>query len=164
MTRLRNFWPISALTKTKLAVLEITKNILIPLRELSFTFSRSSKPGGQNVNKVNTRVTLIFDLLHSPSLSAAQKIRIRQRLAGRINKQGLLRVVSFRYRTQAANRVAAIERFASLLREALHETKSRKKTRQPRSAKEGRLAAKKHRGRLKQMRSTGSKKGDNWQD
>jgi ribosome-associated protein len=145
-------------------MLEITNNILIPLRELSFTFSRSSKPGGQNVNKVNTRVTLIFDLLHSPSLSAAQKIRIRQHLAGRINKQGLLRVVSFRYRTQAANRVAAIERFASLLREALHETKPRKKTRQPRSAKESRLAAKKHRGRIKQMRSTRSKKGENWQD
>jgi ribosome-associated protein len=145
-------------------MLEITKNILIPLRELSFTFSRSSKPGGQNVNKVNTRVTLIFDLLHSPSLSAAQKIRIRQHLAGRINKQGLLRVVSFRYRTQGANRVAAIERFASLLKEALHETKPRKKTRQSRSAKESRLAAKKHRGRIKQMRSTRSKKGDNWQD
>ena len=145
-------------------MLEITNNILIPLRELSYTFSRSSKPGGQNVNKVNTRVSLIFDVAHSPSLSAVQKIRIRQRLAGRINKQGLLRVVSFRYRTQAANRVAALERFASLLREALHETKPRKKTRQPRSAKENRLAAKKHRGRIKQMRSTRSKKGDNWQD
>jgi ribosome-associated protein len=145
-------------------VLEITPHILIPLRELSVTFSRSSKPGGQNVNKVNTRVTLIFDVVHSPSLSAALKTRIRQRLAGRINKLGLLRVVSYRYRTQAANRVAALERFASLLREALHETKTRKKTRQPRSAKEGRLAAKKHRSLIKQMRGAGTKKGGHWQD
>jgi ribosome-associated protein len=70
--------------------------------------------------------------------------------------------LSTRCRTQAANRAAAQERFASLLREALHETKPRKKTRQPRSAKEGRLAAKKHRSRLKQLRSTETKKGDNW--
>ena len=145
-------------------MLEITPNILIPLRELSFTFSRSSKPGGQNVNKVNTRASLIFDVVHSPSLSAAQKTRIRQRLGGRISKLGLLRVVSYRYRTQAANRTAAQERFVSLLREALYVTKPRKKTRQPRSAKEGRIAAKKHRSRIKQMRSTGTKKGGNWQD
>lgn len=145
-------------------MLAITQKTLIPLRELSFTFARSSKPGGQNVNKVNTQVTLIFDLVHSPSLSAVQKTRIRQRLAGRINKQGLLRVISYRHRTQAANRAAALKRFAALLSEALQETKPRKKTRQPRAAKEGRLAAKKHRSRLKQLRSIKTKKGDTWQE
>ena len=145
-------------------MLAITENIVIPLRELSFTFARSSKPGGQNVNKVNTRVTLIFDLARSSSLSAEEKTRIRYQLAGRINKQGLLRVVSYRHRTQAANRAAAVERFAALLSEALHEAKPRKKTRQPRSAKEGRLAAKKHRSRLKQLRGATTKKGGNWQD
>jgi ribosome-associated protein len=145
-------------------MLAITENILIPRREFSFTFARSSKPGGQNVNKVNTRVTLIFDLEHSPSLSAIQKIRIRQRLAGRINRQGLLRVVSYRHRTQAANRAAALERFAALLSEALHETKPRKKTRQPRSAKEGRLAAQKHRSRLKQLRRAKTKKDNGWRE
>jgi ribosome-associated protein len=139
-------------------MLAITENILIPRREFSFTFSRSSKPGGQNVNKVNTRVTLVFDLDHSPSLSAEQKIRIRHHLAGRISRQGLLRVVSYRYRTQAANRAATLERFASLLSAALHETKPRKKTRQPKAAKEGRLAAKKHRSRLKELRRTKAKK------
>jgi len=143
-------------------VLAITENILIPLRELSFTFARSSKPGGQNVNKVNTRVTLLFNLVRSPSLSAAEKTRIRQHLAGRINKQGVLRVVSYRHRTQAANRAAAVERFAALLSAALYEAKPRKKTRQPRSAKEGRLAAKKHRSRIKQLRSPKTKKNGNW--
>jgi len=143
-------------------MLAITENIVIPLRELSFTFARSSKPGGQNVNKVNTRVSLIFDVINSPSLSAAEKTRIHQRLAGRINRQGLLRVVSYRHRTQAANRAATIRRFVTLLSEALHEAKPRKKTRQPRSAKEGRLAAKKHRGRLKRLRSTKTKKDGNW--
>jgi len=145
-------------------VLAITENIVIPLRELSFTFARSSKPGGQNVNKVNTRVTLTFDLVHSPSLSAAEKTRIRHRLANRINRQGVLRVVSYRHRTQAANRAAAVERFAALLSEALYEAKPRKKTRQPQSAKEGRIRAKKHRGRLKQLRGATTKKGGNWQD
>ena len=143
-------------------MLAITENIVIPLRELSFTFARSSKPGGQNVNKVNTRVTLIFDLARSSSLSAEEKTRIRHHLTGRINKHGLLRVVSYRHRTQAANRAAAIERFAALLSAALYEARPRKKTRPPRSAKEGRLAAKKHRSRLKQLRSTKTKKDGNW--
>ena len=145
-------------------MLQVTENIVIPLRELSFTFSRSSKPGGQNVNKVNTRVTLLFDVVCSPSLSAEAKKRIRHHLSGRINKQGVLRVVSYRHRTQATNRAAAVKRFAALLSEALQEAKPRKKTRQPRSAKEGRLAAKKHRSRLKQLRGATTKKGGNWQD
>lgn len=133
---------------------------MIPARELTFTFSRSSKPGGQNVNKVNTRVTLWFDLKNSPSLSGEAKVRIGQQLATRIDRAGQLRVVSYRYRTQGANRKAAVERFVELLAEALHEALPRRKTRQPRRAKEQRLANKKIRSRVKQSRRPKT----DWQD
>lgn len=124
----------------------------IPAAELSFTFSRAPGPGGQNVNKLNTRATLLFNLRESPSLSHTEKELIEKRLASRINNNGIMRVVSFRHRTQKANRDAAVARFFVLLQEALHQDKPRKKTRTPRAAKERRLTAKKHRSRLKQAR------------
>ena len=97
----------------------ITDSLEIPDDELTFTASRSSGAGGQNVNKVNTRVTLTFDLAASSSLTAAEKDRIAERLATRVNKTGVLRVTSQRHRTQAANRDAAVARFTELLRSAL---------------------------------------------
>lgn len=131
----------------------ITPGCSIPASELSFSFSRSSGPGGQNVNKVNTRVTLSFDLAHSPSLDERQKAMVGSRLAGRINKHGLLRISGDSCRTQQGNREEVVRRFAVLLRQALHERRPRKKTKVSRRAKERRLAAKKNRGRLKKMRS-----------
>jgi len=106
------------------------------LSELSFTASRSSGPGGQNVNKVNTRVTLWFDVLNSPSLSGHQKELIWNRLPTRINKEGVLRIVSQKHRTQAANRDTAIERLALLLRESLQEALPRRETKIPKASKE----------------------------
>lgn len=130
----------------------ITEQLYIPESEFSFTFSRSSGPGGQNVNKVSTRVTLWFDVEGSPSLSGEQKDLLRRKLATRINKKGLLRVVSYRHRTQGANRFAAVERFVALLQEALRRDSPRKKTRVPKAAKKRRLADKRHRGLVKQSR------------
>jgi len=135
-------------------MIPITRDLHIPARELTFTFSRSSKPGGQNVNKVSTRVTLWFDLAGSPSLSQEEKDRILNQLGGRISKKGQLRVVCYRHRTQAANRTGAVERFLSLLQDALKERTPRKKTGMPRVAKERRLASKKHRSILKQTRKS----------
>lgn len=120
---------------------------------MSFTFTRSSKPGGQNVNKVNTRVTLLFDVKASPSLSDEQKNRILHRLETRINKLGILRVISFRYRTQGLNRAATIERFVELLVWALAREKPRKKTRVSKASKRKRLDDKKHKSRVKQTRA-----------
>ncbi len=125
----------------------------IPASELSFSFSRSSGPGGQNVNKVNTRVTLSFDVTGSRSLNDRQRTLIRSRLATRINKNGLLRISADSCRTQQGNREEVIRRFTDLLRQALHEQRPRRKTKVSRRAKERRLAAKKNRGRLKKMRS-----------
>ena len=100
-------------------MIEITPHVVIGEHELTFTFTRSPGPGGQNVNKVSTRVTLHFDVNDSPSLTADQKKRVRQKLATRINKDGLLRVVSSKERTQVANRRAAVARFVDLWRQSL---------------------------------------------
>ncbi|NOX24752.1 MAG: aminoacyl-tRNA hydrolase [Deltaproteobacteria bacterium] len=125
---------------------------LIPLSELTFTFSRSSGPGGQHVNKVNSRVTLWFDLWNSPSLTALQKNRLGKKLAGRLNQQGRLWLVSNRHRSQMANRQEAIARFYDLLREGLKTERPRKKTRISKAARKRRLTAKKRRGSLKRER------------
>ncbi len=139
--------------------MEIDGTRVIGDDELVFKASRSSGPGGQNVNKVNTRVTLLFDVAGSPSLSAVQKQRIRRELATRIDKRGVLRVISQKERTQETNRRAATERLAQLLSEALKRRPVRKETKVPPGAKERRLQDKKHRSRLKQQR-----KNKDWQD
>ena len=130
----------------------INDTLTIPEQEISFTFSRSSKPGGQNVNKVNTRATLLFDVTNSPSLNSNQKRRIASYLHTRVSKNGILRVISYRYRTQGANRNAAVERFIELIRQALQRRKARRKTFIPRSSKEKRIQSKKQRSSNKQLR------------
>lgn len=125
----------------------------IPISELRFTAARSSGPGGQHVNKVETRVILSFDLAGSPSLSPEQKARIQERLASRVTKAGVLRVTAQRHRSQAANRKLAVERFASLLREALAEDAPRRPSKVPRRENRRRLAEKRRRGELKRLRS-----------
>jgi ribosome-associated protein len=139
-------------------MIEIDDKTQIDESELSFKASRSSGPGGQNVNKLNTRMTLLFDVAGSTSLSDEQKRRLRSALSTRIDKQGVLRVVSQRFRSQEANRQAAIERFVQLVGEALAPRPVRKKTKVPRAARERRLAEKKHRSRIKQQRS-----GPDWE-
>jgi ribosome-associated protein len=134
-------------------MIKIKERILIGEDELSFTFSRSSKPGGQNVNKISSRVTLLFDVANSPSLTAEHKNQIMTRLGTRINKDGVLRVIAQRHRRQAANREAAVERFVELLQETLKPVKARKKTRISLAAKKRRLNGKKRRSRLKQERA-----------
>ncbi len=131
----------------------ITKTLSIPESELSFTFSRSAGPGGQHVNKVNSRVTLNFDVAGSGSLSDEQRERIRELLRTRINREGVLRVISQKHRSQRANRKEATERFAELLREALRRSIPRKKTRIPKAVTERRLEEKRKLGLLKKDRS-----------
>lgn len=134
-------------------MIEITDNIHISKDEIVVKASRGAGPGGQNVNKVNTRVTLFFDVANCQTLSDAQKRRILSRLATRTDKMGVLRVVSQKFRTQRANRLAATERLRKLLAEALKRPRIRKKTHIPRSAHEKRLEEKKRRGALKRLRA-----------
>ncbi|MBN2589924.1 MAG: aminoacyl-tRNA hydrolase [Sedimentisphaerales bacterium] len=133
--------------------IEILGNIVIPEGEFIFKASRSSGPGGQNVNKLNTRISLFFNIKECDSFSDYQKKRILKCLSTRIDKEGCIRVVSQKFRTQNANRQAAIERLQELLEKALKPKPIRKKTKVPYSAKQKRLDEKKRRGKLKQQRS-----------
>jgi ribosome-associated protein len=133
--------------------LAILPGISIDSRELRFTFARSGGPGGQNVNKVNTCVTLWFDLRRSASLSDDQRRRLEAAMPGRIDSDGLLRVTCREHRTQAANRRAAIDRLVELLATALRPRRARKASRPTRASKERRLEAKRRQSRRKQDRS-----------
>ncbi len=137
-------------------MIEIAANTFLHDEELTLKTSRSGGPGGQNVNKLNTRVLVLFDVSGSPSLSDEQKQRILRKLATRIDKHGFLHVVSQKHRSQEANRQAAVERLQELLREALAPEPIRRKTRTPRAAKEQRLREKKRRGEIKRRRQAGS--------
>jgi ribosome-associated protein len=127
--------------------------IEIEEEKLVFKFSRSGGPGGQNVNKVNTRVTVLFDVAGARGFSDTQKRRILKRLATRANKDGVIRVVSQKYRTQKANREAAVERLGELLRGALKKKAVRKKTKVPEYARQKRMEEKKRRSLLKRRRA-----------
>ncbi|XOF33350.1 MAG: alternative ribosome rescue aminoacyl-tRNA hydrolase ArfB [Candidatus Electrothrix sp. YB6] len=131
----------------------ITAAVVLPAAELSFSYSRSSGKGGQHVNKVNTKVSLHFDLAASQSLTDEQKTLIQQRLAGRINNQGVLRLDNDRQRSQRGNQEEVIRRFISLLQAALHVRKSRRRTRPSRKARQRRLQTKKQRSQLKRQRT-----------
>jgi ribosome-associated protein len=142
-------------------MIAIAPGVEIPDSDLEFIASRSGGPGGQNVNKVSSRVTLRFDLQRSTALNPEQRDRIRAKLASRINKDGVLQVTSQLTRSQELNREEAIARFAELLRTALHEDKARVKTRKTRTSQEERLREKKRRTEVKQLRSIkGSKAWD----
>jgi ribosome-associated protein len=120
---------------------------------LSFETSRSGGPGGQHVNKVNTRVTAVLDVSACTELDNAQKRRIRSKLRTRCDKEGHLRVVSQKFRTQAANRRAAVERMMELVRQALARTKPRIPTQPTMASRQRRLDGKKQRSRTKQART-----------
>ncbi|MEW6185890.1 MAG: alternative ribosome rescue aminoacyl-tRNA hydrolase ArfB [Thermodesulfobacteriota bacterium] len=132
--------------------LPITDRIFIPEDEVYYTASRSSGSGGQNVNKVSTRVTLWFDVLSSPSLTEGEKQLILKRLSTRINKSGKLWINAQETRSQAENRELARRRFIELVSKALTRSKPRKKTRVPQSIQEERIFEKKRRSRLKMNR------------
>src|SRR5260370_26403368 len=99
-------------------MIQVDDDFAIPEEELTFATSRSGGPGGQNVNKLETRVTVRFDLA-SPSLDDARRARIRERLATRVSRAGVLPATSQRHRTHAANREPAVRPPVSLLRAAV---------------------------------------------
>jgi ribosome-associated protein len=136
-----------------MATIEIAPDLALPEDEISYVASRSGGPGGQNVNKLATRMTLRFDLAGSPSLTPAQRERVASRLATRINRAGFLQVTAQRHRTQAANREAALERFVELLRAALQPDTERVPTRVPPAVRRRRLSEKLARGRRKRERA-----------
>ncbi len=134
------------------AQIVIAEDLVIPADEVRFRFSRAGGPGGQHVNRTETRVELLFDVARSPSLTEAQRTRLLHRLAGVIDGEGVLRVVAATARSQLANRQAALERFRELLRAALRQRKRRLPTHPSLAARQARLEAKRARSRIKQAR------------
>jgi ribosome-associated protein len=134
-------------------MIEIKNGTLIDESELSFSTARSSGPGGQNVNKLSTKVTVHFDVAASPNLTDIQKQKIAARLANRIANDGVLSVVCQESRSQLDNKHGAVDRLVELLRGALTEKPRRIKTKIPKSAKLKRLDKKKRHGEIKKWRS-----------
>ncbi|MBD3749654.1 MAG: aminoacyl-tRNA hydrolase [Sphingobacteriales bacterium] len=108
-------------------------------KEFSFRTSRSGGKGGQNVNKVSTKVELLWDFNSSLLFSEAEKQKIAQRLANRINKENIFQVVAEEERTQLRNKEVAIRRTLMLIRESLKEEKSRKASKPSKAAVRKRL-------------------------
>lgn len=134
---------------------QVTDSISIPRTELLYRASRSGGAGGQHVNTSSTRIELLWDFQGSPALDDLQKQRVAEKLAARIDAEGLLRVVAGNRRSQLQNRIAAEERLAELVRGAMHVPKKRKKTRPTKASKEKRLSTKKLRSEKKGNRRKG---------
>jgi len=133
-------------------MLQITSDIAINTKELDFEYSRSPGPGGQHVNKVATKVTLVFNVAASSSLTARDKERIEAVLGSRLTKNGVLRVTCHSHRSQRKNWQGAVTRFIELLHDALTPTTPRRRTHRPQGAQQRRLENKRRQARKKQLR------------
>ena len=132
--------------------LVVNSRIRIPMSELNFTFTRSSGPGGQNVNKLSTKAQLRWNLSESKALGADAKERFIQKFRRRTTTEGDVLVVSQRFRDQSRNVADCLEKLREMVREAARQPTPRKKTKPPRRAREQRLRDKKARSERKQQR------------
>lgn len=132
--------------------LVVNNQITIPRDELQFTFARSSGPGGQNVNKVNTKAVLHWSIYQSQSLPGAVRDRFARRFATRISDAGQVVIQSDTHRTQARNVSECLDRLRAMLLSVARPPTPRKKTKPSRAAKEKRLRRKHHRSSTKRLR------------
>jgi ribosome-associated protein len=124
----------------------------IPDEELIFSYSRSAGPGGQNVNKVATKVTLHWDIHSSEAITPATRDRFLKLFPTRVTKSGEVLIRSQKHRTRKANVAACVEKLEELLAEARQRPRVRKKRKVPRAQKQQRLEAKRKRSEKKQAR------------
>jgi ribosome-associated protein len=132
--------------------MQITPTLTIPDNEPTFSFIRSSGPGGQNVNKVATAAQLRFDVRNSPSLTAEMKERLVKLAGARMTQDGVLVIEAKRYRTQEQNRADALLHLTVLLERATHRPRVRHATRPSLAARAKRVETKKKRGAVKKLR------------
>lgn len=128
--------------------------ITIPFSEYSFSFSRSGGAGGQNVNKVNSKVTLEWNLNATEAITYSVKERFRQRYKGFINEEGIVQIVSQKTRSQKDNIDDCIEKLQEMIQEVLIPPKIRKATKPKKSAILKRLNTKKKDSEKKRLRKS----------
>ena len=137
--------------------LRVNERVVIPAEELHETASRSSGPGGQHVNRRNTRVTLRWNVRESSALKPAQRARLLRRLGARLTRRHHLVVHASRHRSRARNRELARERLAQLVALALVRRNNRVATAPSRASRRRALEAKRRRGALKRDRARPSR-------
>lgn len=133
-------------------MIRVTRDLLLDETEFEFRATTAQGPGGQHVNRSQTRIDVSWNVDRSASLNADQRRRIYAALATRINREGVLRVSSQKHRSQARNRDAAVERLVELVAAALHEDPARVATKPSRAAKQKRVEEKRQRSGVKKMR------------
>ena len=124
----------------------------IPSTELFFTFSRASGAGGQNVNKVNSKATLAWDIRNSPSIADSVRFRFMQKFSSYINEEGMVKITSQRFRDQPQNIVDCIEKLHALLKQVINPPIKRVKTKPTKTSVEKRIKLKKISSQIKKNR------------
>ena len=131
----------------------VKPGLIIPGHELEITTSRAGGPGGQHVNKTDSRISVRWHVFSTTVLDEFQKARVASNLQASLTTEGYIIVHNSESRSQLSNKEAALLQLAAIVRKALHVPKKRKPTKASKSAKAARVDDKTHRGGIKKMRS-----------